>query len=282
MKTINEFLYFHGEYSPNTVDRYRRALRLLISEFSDLDQLDPERLYGWLTSRGWGNSAQYVALCAVKSFLKYTYGLTHPALALRFKRLDPGPQRSLKLNQVRQLLGSFSTMSEKGVRDLALASLLLDSGLRASEACNLELRHLDLEECHLDVVIKGRKWGEGVYSSFTASYLGYWLAIRDRLAAAGTRTVFVSVRGKTPGRPLTRRGLGIIVSRWGMAADISPLSPHDLRRTFATLSTRLGAPARVLQAAGRWRSLDMVERYTRSIEADDFRPYFPLGAVMGD
>ena len=277
---IEKFLSFHGEYSPNTADRYGRALRLLISDYPDLARLDPGQLHGWLNSHGWGNSAQYVALCAVKAFLRWKFGLTHPALALRFRRLDAGPQRSLKLAQVRQLLGSFTTMTERGVRDLALASLLLDSGLRASEVCGLELRYLDLEECHLVVMVKGRRWGEGVYSSFTAAYLGNWLAIRERLATVGIRTVFVSVGGKTPGRPLTRRGLGIIVSGWGLTAGVSPLSPHDLRRTFAMISTRLGAPARVLQVAGRWRSLEMVERYTASIEAVDFRPYFPLGAVM--
>jgi len=279
---IEKFLSFHGEYSPNTADRYGRALRLLISDYPDLARLDPGQLHGWLNSHGWGNSAQYVALCAVKAFLRWGLGLTHPALVLRFRRLDAGPQRSLKLNQVKMLLGSFSTMSERGVRDLALASLLLDSGLRASEVCSLEIKHLDLEECRLDVVVKGRRWGEGVYSSFTAVYLGNWLAIRERLAAAGIRTVFVSVGGKTPGKPLTRRGLGVVVSGWGLTAGVSPLSPHDLRRTFAMISTRLGAPARVLQVAGRWSSLEMVERYTRSIEADDFRSYFPLTAVMGD
>jgi integrase len=279
MKKIDEFLSFH-DYSPNTADRYRRALELLIICYPDLAQLDPEQLHGWLASHGWGNSAQYVALCAVKSFIRWAFGLAHPALVLRIKRLDAGPQRSLKLAQVRQLLASFNTMSIRGVRDLALASLLLDSGLRAAEVCSLDLKHLDLAECRLAVLVKGRRWGEGVYSSFTQGYLYNWLAIRE--ADAGIRTVFVSVGGKTPGRSLTRRGLGVIVSRWGLAAGVSPLSPHDLRRTFATISTRLGAPARVLQVAGRWTSMEMVERYTSSIEAADFSPYFPLSAVMGD
>lgn len=282
MKRIDEFLCFHSDYSPNTVDRYRRALKLLINEYPDLAQLDSVQLHGWLNSYGWGNSAQYVALCAVKAFLRWAFGLTHPALVLRFRRLDAGPQRSLKLAQVRQLLGSLSTMTERGVRDLALASLLLDSGLRAAEVCSLDLKHLDLAECRLAVLVKGRRWGEGVYSSFTQGYLYNWLAIRERLAAAGIRTVFVSVGGHTTGKSLTRRGLGVIVSRWGLAAGISPLSPHDLRRTFAMISTRLGAPARVLQVAGRWTSMEMVERYTSSIEAADFSPYFPLSAVMGD
>jgi integrase len=58
-------------------------------------------------------------------------------------------------------------------------------------------------------------------------------------------------------------------------------SPHDLRRSFATLSSRLGAPSRIVQVAGRWSDLKMVEGYTQSLEASDFMPYDPVSRILG-
>ncbi len=79
---------------------------------------------------------------------------------------------------------------------------------------------------------------------------------------------------------MTRDGLGCITSTWGDKAGIGMLSPHDLRRTFAVLATRMHAPARVLQVAGRWSNIQMVERYTNAITADDFEEYFPVAGAM--
>ncbi len=280
MDDIEQFL---GQkvYSEETRDRYRRAIRLLKDKLGDrLSQLDPCSFRAWLNSYGWGSSTQCVAYNAVRGYLRWRFGEAHPALVLRIKRAECGPQRTLKAGQVMQLLASFDTLSLKGIRDLALCTLMLDTGLRASEICRLELRYLDLEERYLTVIIKGGRWGEGVYSEDTARYLDDWLKIRAKVAMPETKNVFVSVGGNVPGRPLTRSGLGIIVRHWGLVAKIGALSPHDFRRTFATLSTRRGAPQRVLQVAGRWQNAQMVERYTRDIQASDFEPYFPVSGLM--
>jgi integrase len=53
-----------------------------------------------------------------------------------------------------------------------------------------------------------------------------------------------------------------------------------LRRTFATIAIRNGAPTRVVQAAGRWADVAMVEHYTAAIEAEDFERYSPVESLM--
>ena len=55
---------------------------------------------------------------------------------------------------------------------------------------------------------------------------------------------------------------------------------RSLRRTFATIAIKAGAPTRVVQAAGRWGDVSMVERYTADITADDFDRYSPVEALM--
>jgi len=269
-----------NSFSPNTEERYLRALKRLSEAAPDLAALSASDLRLWLDAQGWGSSGRWVAFCAVRGFLRWKFGKSHPALALKIKRQDSGPQRTLKKKQVQDLLSCFDTSTPKGIRDLAICALMLDSGLRASEVCRLEVRHVDLEERSFQVIVKGGKWADGVFSSFTARYLSNWLAIRNDFAEPVIKTFFVGIGGNKPGTSLTRTGLQVIFRTWGKRSGIGSLSPHDLRRTFATLATRAGAPGRVLQAAGRWSNITMVERYTRAINAVDFEPYFPVSNAL--
>lgn len=279
MSDLDDFLAAFP-FATNTCERYTRALNLLFSAHPDPASLTSGQLRTWLGAHGWGSSATWVAYCAVRKFLAWRYGAGHPALKLKLKRQASSPQRSLNVSQVQDLMSHFNTMTPTGIRDCALAALMLDTGLRCSEVCNLELRRLDQDRKRLSVVVKGGAWGDAIYSDYTAAYLADWLAIRDTYAASSCRTVFCSVAGETPGQPLTRDGLGTLVARWGERAGIGKLSPHDLRRTFATLSTRRGAPERILQVAGRWKDSDMIRTYTRDIAQEDFRPYLPMLSVM--
>ena len=80
---------------------------------------------------------------------------------------------------------------------------------------------------------------------------------------------------------MTRFGLNVTFRNLGKSSGIGPLSPHDFRRTFATLSLQGGAPTRLVQLAGRWNSVKEVERYSQALSAQDFEPYSPMNKVMG-
>jgi len=76
--------------------------------------------------------------------------------------------------------------------------------------------------------------------------------------------------------------LNQIVRQWGIAIGIK-LSPHDLRRSFATLATELmGAPERILMEGGRWSNSEMIQRYTRTLKLEAMRKYLPVSGLMGE
>lgn len=266
-----------------TIESYRyvvgRYLRWLEAGGRDGAAVTVGELRGWLKEMGWGNSLCYLGGCAVRKYLAWRYGERHPGLGLRVRRKKSAPQRTLKPAQVTKVLESFDTTTAKGKRDLALLCLMLDTGLRASEVCRLAVRYVDLEERRLSVVVKGGEWGTAIFSDYTAACLAGWMPIREAWARPGVETVFVSVGGLRPGTGLTATGLRCITRKWGQAAGVT-LSPHDLRRTFAVLSIKAGAPSKLLMTAGRWKNLEMVDRYTRDILAEDFRPYLPAGRLL--
>ena len=265
---LENFLASHP-YALATRDTYRRCLSPLV-DLPDLEHLSASGLLGFVQARPVGNSQQYVTVCAARRFLAWRYGPLHPALSARIKRYRPRRQRTLTAKLALDLLASFDPRMPKGARDLALAAVALDTGLRCSELCRLKLSDVDLAARSLQVIVKGGQWGIGIFSPETAQYIREWISIRE--AAAGVGELFVSV---TTGKGLTRNGLKCIVRYWGNSIGVK-LSPHDLRRSFATLTTIFGAPSRVVQSAGRWSDISMVERYTQALDPNTISPYLPV------
>jgi integrase len=270
-----EYLASNGSWARETKEKYRRAINLFIDETGDRNDLKPSELSQWLDKHEWGSSSKWINLNAVKGYIKWRWGENQPALKLKIKRKDAGPQRTLNAQQVKTLLSHFNTNSMKGKRDVAIACLLLDTGLRCTEITNIELKYVDLENKSLNVIIKGGKWGRAVFSDYTKRELIEWVIVRT-----GEKWLFTSIGGNTPGKKLTRSGLQLIVKRWGINSEIGKLSPHDFRRTFATLAIKAGAPSRIVQVAGRWSSIELVERYTQVLEAESIEPYSPVMKAM--
>jgi len=46
-------------------------------------------------------------------------------------------------------------------------------------------------------------------------------------------------------------------------------SAHTLRRTFASILAKRGVDSLHIMRLGRWNSIQMVERYTRSVQFED-------------
>jgi len=215
---------------------------------------------------------------AIKCWLWYEWGRTdaHPAADLKPPRAKKSIQRTLSPYKLLSVLGSFDTSTAQGIRDLAMVALMADSGLRSAEVCRLRLDHVDLDELRLVVEIKGGDDGVGVFSRTTAGYLSRWVEARAGLARCPEMFCH-----SYHGTHLTTGGLRAIFRRIGKDAGLPAFSPHDLRRTMATIATQLGAPSRVTQLGGRWASIEQVEDYTRVLAAEAFRRYSPVEAVMG-
>ncbi len=277
MGTLVEDFLASDEYSESTKASYRRILDKLV-KVESLESWTASDLLTFVKSNVKGspqqNTQQYVALCACRSFITWRYGQVHPARSARIKRVNPKKQRSLTMDQLVELLASFDTSTAIGARDLAILAVAIDTGLRRAELARLRLADVNLDKLNLQVIVKGGQWGTGAFSQQTAFYVSAWLEFRK--PAKGVETLFVNLlKNKYNGKPLTGHGIKMIFRKWSKKVGFE-FSPHDARRTFATISTLLGAPSKTLMVAGRWSNLEMVDRYTRNITEDAIRQYLPI------
>jgi integrase len=269
---VENFLSSHP-YAEKTKVIYRPILCELVT-IPNLDSLDAQGLLNFITRPGWGNSQQSVALHSSKKFLRWKYGASHPALNARLKRIHPPPRRSLDPDQALNVLASFDPYTPAGARGLALIAFGLDTGFRRAELCSMQLADLNFYNNTARALCKGGQWGMGAITAETAHIIQQWLAFRK--PADGVGNLFVSLK---TGKALTGEGLKCFFLRLSESLGFK-ISAHDLRSSFATLSTIYGANTRTLQLAGRWQSPEMVEHYTGNLQINAVRPHLPMANLL--
>jgi site-specific recombinase XerD len=115
-------------------------------------------------------------------------------------------------------------------RDIALVTLLLNTGLRLSEVCTLQLEDIiDLSERKGSLRVRegiGEKERTVPLNADARCALRAYLAKRP---AADHRYVFVGQRGE----PLQQSGVQRLVGEYARKAGLAGCTPHTLRHSFA-------------------------------------------------
>jgi integrase/recombinase XerC len=139
------------------------------------------------------------------------------------------------------------------VRDKAIISLFVDSVLRLSELANISPYNIDWDNRVIKVVFKGNKEGLAPFGERTKRLMKEWLS-----------------QYQANGRlwDLNRWGIVDMLKVLRLKTGL-PCNPHTFRRTFACLLRKAGVDTMTIKDLGRWESLEMVQRYTRSVSFQD-------------
>ena len=151
-----------------------------------------------------------------------------------------------------------------GRRDYALCVLLVDTGLRVSEATGLNLGDVDWVESTVLVMGKGRKQRRVPFGGVAKRALVKWIEVRGEIP--GQEALFIT---RTEDR-LRRERAFCLIQHYGKKARIQGVrvSPHSLRYTFATMWLRSGGDLFTLQRILGHTSLEMVRRYAQQVVTD--------------
>lgn len=180
-----------------------------------------------------------------------------------------------ELSEARRLLETLATADVARTtrrpwpqRDLALASVLLTTGIRLSEACSVTVGDLrDVENApRMHVLGKGTKHRTVPLSGPTMAVVTDYLT--DRSLAVGKIAQSDRLFVHPDGRPFTPRSMQHLVYRWYERAGIVPRGEscvHALRHTFATEAVNSSASIVELQELLGHESLETTKRYLKSV-----------------
>jgi site-specific recombinase XerD len=241
--------------SPRSIKNYRLYLKLA-SEVVGLNVtgLDIQR---FITSRKCTNGGKHAYFRCLRAFYNWLYspksGLRlnaqdNPILVVEAPKVEKKILPSLTTEQVELLIDRAEC-----TRDKAIISLFADSGLRLVELANIEPKNIDWQNRLIKVKCKGNKEGYAPFGERTESLLREWLSeykANGRLWNLDHNAIYDMLR-----KLRTNTGL--------------PCNPHSFRRTFASILAKRGVDSLHIMRLGRWESMAMVERYTRSVQFED-------------
>ena len=289
--------------SPRTVEWYNDVLGLLSrwlesegipATLGNLDEMVIRRFILYLQSRpgckGPVMSSHSIAnrVRALRAFFAWLAhkGYTEYHLLQDLKQplvtdLTTEPLTQVEIDQV---FSAVNPNTALGARNSAIISIMLDTGLRVSEAANLKAADLHLEDQYVKVLGKGGK--ERIVSFGTTcqrALLQYYHYFRSEPAHAGVNTFFLSIDGY----PLSAVAVQSFIKRLAKTSGIPRLHPHLLRHTYATLFILNGGDIFLLKQNLGHSTLVMVLHYlhiaaqTAAVRSKGFSPLDRLNVRDG-
>lgn len=264
---------------PKTIETYTKAIRQFLSYLASNGITRPVRA-DVLAYRDKLNQTKKPAtvqlyLTAVKQFFKWTAqeGL-YPNISDNVKgaKLDRGFKRDyLTSGQVKKLLRTVDRSTLRGMRDYAILSLMVTTGLRTVEVQRANREDMRTVADFTALYIQGK--GQEERNEYVKVEPPVEEAIRAYLAAGEIAAdpnspLFASTANRNPGKRMTTRSISRIVKNSLIQAGLESdrLTAHSLRHTTATLNLLNGGTPEETQQLLRHSNINTTLLYSHALE----------------
>jgi integrase/recombinase XerC len=255
--------------SKNTTSSYQRDLNKLskflqASDINGFNGLSEEICSAWIADLFQHNvSARSIQrhISSAKGFFNYLkkIGLvTDSPFDLISSPKSPSHLPSvLSPEEVSQLL-NFKPKNAQEKRDLAIIELIYSSGLRVSEAVNVNLNDFEDNKNFLRVLGKGSKTRLVPVGRYAQNAINDWVVEREKLST-NDNALFVNLRGNR----ISTRSVQERIKNIAIMQGLPPVNPHMLRHSFATHLLESSGDLRSIQELLGHSSLSTTQIYTR-------------------
>ena len=275
--------------SPNTLDQYAWACRKLAAHLAadpPLATITTDQIRAFLAGlTGLSPKSRHsiqVALSALWTWaVAEGYAPEHVVKPIHLPRTHRPDVEPFSQAELRRLLAacdksaSYSSRQHPpgtanarptALRDKAILIFLLDTGIRATELCDLRLCDVSME--NRTVNVRSGKGGKPRVIHFAQrAHQALWrYHVTRQPYLAGDEPLFHTGPADRP-EPFDRQVLGRLLARIGERAGVH-CNPHRFRHTFAIEFLRNGGNLFALQDLLGHSSLEMVRRYARIVQAD--------------
>jgi len=246
--------------SENTITDYSRTLRRFLVHVgnSPIRDITSAQIAAFLAAQPWSEKTvlnYHIGLAAL-----WTWAMREDYVDKHIVRMTPRPRpRKLVIEpfteqEIRALLASCR--GKTAARNRAVILLLLDTGVRATELCELKFSDIDMQRRQIRVLGKGNKERLSPFSDPTEQ------ALFDHLLAE-----HVKGTGERPFQ-FNRNSLAHLMQRIGNAAGVHDCHPHRFRHTFAVAYLRNGGDVFSLQEILGHSTMETVKIYLKIAQVD--------------
>ena len=269
---IKEYIIYISQVknlSENTSKSYQRDLNKLnsfldnlkIDDYSDVSMDICSAWIGDLFSQNNNPRSIQRHLSSAKGFFRFLK--KNNLIASSPFELVTAPKSASNLPEVltpedvEQLL-NFKPNSLIEIRDLAIVELMYSSGLRVSEAVNINVGDFEEDMTFLRVLGKGSKTRLVPIGRFAISAINNWLIERDKIVSRSD-ALFLNSKGTR----LTVRSVQLRLKKMALKQGLPPIHPHMLRHSFATHMLESSGDLRTIQELLGHSSLSTTQIYTK-------------------
>jgi integrase/recombinase XerD len=223
-------------------------------------------------------------LAAVRQWMAFQFELITPSPGRRTSQFRPGGKVSIqRLSRVSVKIPRRQTVplsqdevsrfwtSFRSLRDLAVVGLMLLNGLRAGEVLGLDREDVLLGQGELRVRGKGRRLRLLPLAPETIQLLENYL--RSERPTNSCSHLFVCLKGKARGKPMTEAGLRSLFRYHRKRSGIEKAHPHRFRHTFAGDMIRAGVSLPALMRLMGHSDIQTTMVYLALTPEDVYREY---------
>jgi len=197
--------------------------------------------------------------------------LENPFNRLKPPKIEKKVIQALTPTEIERLFKEVAGKSPIDIRNKAILSVLLDTGLRVSELANLSLDDIDSGSI---LVRHGKGGKQRMVRIGSRAQKAVWKYVTIYRRSEG-RQLFINRSGE----PLDVQGIKILIRRMGEKVGVKA-HPHKFRHTFAVSFLRAGGDVFSLQYLLGHTTLQMTQRYLQSLDSNDamnaHRKFSPL------
>ena len=274
IQKFKQYLLLEKGLSANTLDAYVHDVERLFEHLEgkgmhpfDVKLEDLEEFLASLHDKARIRPrSQARMLSGIRSFYRYLVLEDHikadPTLLLESPKIGMTLPEVLSVEEIDNLIAVIDCSKREGQRNRAIIETMYSCGLRVSEACNLKLSDLYLNEGFIKVEGKGSKQRLVPISERAIAEIMEYMTDRAEIEIkpGNEDYLFVSAHFK---KKMSRITMFHIIKELAEQAGIKKtISPHTLRHSFATHLLEGGANLRVIQSMLGHEDIGTTEIYT--------------------
>ena len=246
-----KYLEFERKLSNNTIKSYLNDLKdfdiyfkgnLLKIKYDDL-----KKYIATLQNKNSRTISHYITV--INSFYTFLVNdsiiIDNPCSNLASPKLAKKLPSFLTEDEVDKLL-DIKLVTPYDYRNKAMMELLYATGLRITELCNLKIIDVDINNCFIRVMGKGKKERIVPVTDLALKYLAIYVTEYRNIILKDKVSDYLFISNSLTN--ISRQGFFKILKKECKRAGIEKnVSPHVLRHSFATHLLKNGADLRIIQ-----------------------------------